>query len=385
MSLINQVLRDLDQRHAGPAAMPTGVNAPPSPKGGLVRRRTLAVSVGLALALAGGVSAVAWNVGARSAHSAVALAPAAAASAPMRRPTPVVIVTAPQDKPVASVNAAIESAVAASEDLEPATAPSRPAPPVKTAESAPTNDAWPARLLASAPPARTVSALGATPTAAPAAAPVQPPPAPVAAQPAAEARIEKRAPTRTARERAEADYQRGVAAHQQGHWADAEAAYAAALREEAGFARARQALAGVLIGQRRSDEALKLLSDGVAADPTHPALAMMLARLHAERGELQRAADILQTAAITSPGPEDNAFHAAILQRLNHHAAAAELYAAALRVTPSNGVWWMGLGISLAGDGRNDAAREAFNRARASGTLSPELGSYVEQRLRQLM
>ncbi|HUG21982.1 tetratricopeptide repeat protein [Piscinibacter sp.] len=376
MSLINQVLRDLDQRHAGPATIPSGVNAPSSPRGSLRRGRTLALSIGLALALAGGASAVAWNFGARSAHTAVALAPAAAAPTPVRQPTPVVIVTAPPSAPAAPASAAVESSAASSEDREP-DAPSRPTPPA--------NDAWPARLLASAPPARTVSALGAAPDAAPAAAAVQPPPTAVATAPASETRIEKRAPTRTARERAEADYQRGVAAHQQGQWADAEAAYAAALREEAGFARARQALAGVLIGQRRTDDALKLLSEGVAADPTHPALAMMLARLHAERGELQRAADILQAAAITSPGPEDNAFHAAILQRLNRHADAAALYAAALRVTPGNGVWWMGLGMSLAGDGRNDAAREAFNRARASGTLSPELGSYVEQRLRQLM
>jgi MSHA biogenesis protein MshN len=114
-------------------------------------------------------------------------------------------------------------------------------------------------------------------------------------------------------------------------------------------------------------------------------MAMMQARLLAERGELQRAADILQTAAIASPSPEDRAFHAAILQRLNRHADAAELYAAALRITPTNGVWWMGLGLSLAAEGRNDGAREAFSRARASGTLSPELTSYVEQRLRQLL
>ena len=145
-----------------------------------------------------------------------------------------------------------------------------------------------------------------------------------------------------------------------------------------------QALSGLLIGQGRADEA-KTLSEGLALAPREPGLAMMLARLLAERGELQRAADVLQTAAIDSPSPEECAFHAAILQRLNRHAEAAVLFAAALRVMPNNGVWWMGLGMSLAADARNGDAREAFSRARASGGLTPELASYIDQRLRQLL
>src|SRR5205814_472966 len=121
-------------------------------------------------------------------------------------------------------------------------------------------------------------------------------------------------------------------------------AAAAALREEAGYAPARQALSGLLIAQGRGDEAKALLSDGLALAPREPGLAMMLARLLAEHGELQRAADVLQAAAVNSPSPEDCAFHAAILQRLNRHAEAAVMFAAALRVMPNNGVWWMGLG-----------------------------------------
>jgi MSHA biogenesis protein MshN len=73
------------------------------------------------------------------------------------------------------------------------------------------------------------------------------------------------------------------------------------------------------------------------------------------------------------------------LQRLNRHAEAADLFASALQSAPGNGVWWMGLGISLAAEGRTDTARDAFSRARASGSLSPELAQYVEQRLRQLL
>ena len=44
----------------------------------------------------------------------------------------------------------------------------------------------------------------------------------------------------------------------------------------------------------------------------------------------------------------------------------------------------MGLGIALEGDGRPAEARDAFQRARATGALSAELDRFVEQRLRQI-
>ena len=340
MSLINQVLRDLDQRHASAVAVPAAVRAPARAVGSR-RGRNLAWGALAVAALAMGVGAVSLNSASR------AVAPAALPAAPAA--TPLVAAGAPAAS-AASIRTPIVIAKA-----EPTIAK--------------TPDAAPAPLLAVAPMAAPVASAANVPT-----------PAPVG-----EARIEKRAPARTAHERAEANYQRGAAAHQQSQLADAETAYAAALREEAGYAPARQALSGLLIAQGLGDEAKVLLSDGLALAPREPGLAMMLARLLAEHGELQRAADVLQAAAVNSPSPEDCAFHAAILQRLNRHAEAAVMFAAALRVMPNNGVWWMGLGMSLAADARNGDAREAFSRARASGGLTPELASYIDQRLRQLL
>jgi MSHA biogenesis protein MshN len=44
----------------------------------------------------------------------------------------------------------------------------------------------------------------------------------------------------------------------------------------------------------------------------------------------------------------------------------------------------MGLGMSLQAEKRNAEALEAFQRARASGTLSVELQAFVERRLQML-
>lgn len=361
MSLINQVLRDLDKRHAAGTPVPAAVKAPSASPRATGRWRTATLAAAAMVAVGATAGAVAWTLGARSVQATAqvpaAVAVAAPAVAPASAPTPVVVVTAP-------VVAAPVAAAAASA-----------APAVDTAKTSPVADSWPARTLAASPPAMVAPAPHAAASE----------PAAKAPAPAAEARIEKRAPARTAQERAEADYQRGVAAHQQGQWNEAIAAYTAALREVPRLATARQALAGVLVGQGRADDAVPLLAEGLALSPRHAGMATMLARLHVERGALPQAADVLQAAAIESAAPEDRAFHAAILQRLNRHAEAAELFAAAVRVTPTNGVWWMGLGISLAADGRSDTAREAFQRARHSGSLSPELAAYVEQRMRQLL
>ncbi|HEX6708450.1 MAG TPA: tetratricopeptide repeat protein [Albitalea sp.] len=330
MSLINQVLRDLDRRHAQPV-VPGAVKALHEAAPRARRGRVLALGIAAIgiVGVAGGMAA--WSVGARALP--VPVVAAVAVPVPERHSTPVIVVTAP---PAASA-------------------------PVQATTAMVTRPAIAAPLAEIVPPA-----------------------APAVPVPAAEPRIEKRAPSRTAHERAEAELQKGIAAHQQGQLADAATAYAAALREEPGHAGAREALAGVWIADGRIDEAQALLAEGLSLHPHHAAMAMTLARLHAEHGELQRAAEVLEGVPATGASAEDRAFRAAILQRLNRHAEAAEQFAAALRVVPGNGVWWMGLGMSLAAEGRKDVAREAFNRARTSGTLSPELGQYVEQRIRAL-
>lgn len=44
----------------------------------------------------------------------------------------------------------------------------------------------------------------------------------------------------------------------------------------------------------------------------------------------------------------------------------------------------MGLGISLHAVKRNEEARDAFQRAIGTGTLSAELRAFIEQRLKDL-
>jgi len=360
MSLINQVLRDLDKRRAGPAAAPAAVKTslPSAPPSALQRARRwgLGLAITATAVVAGGVAQGSIHWPGRAAKPVTPM-PAPVAAMPEAAP---VVVTTPDTAPAATAEVKTEA----------------PAPmaPVRQALAVPTTR-----------PAPIISPRG-EPKARPVLLPEGAASAATQVAPKLEPRIDKRMASRTPQERAEAHYQRGVTAHQAGQINDSADAFMAALREDARFAPARQAQAGLLIGQSRHDEALALLHEGIALSPQQPTLALMLARLQAERLDLSAAADTLKAASGNATNnAEYQGFHAAILQRAGRHAEAAEKFSAALRLAPANSVWWMGLGISLSASDQSAAAREAFMRAKTTGALPPEAGQYVELRLRQML
>lgn len=200
-----------------------------------------------------------------------------------------------------------------------------------------------------------------------------------------DSRIEKKMRTSTTRERAENEYRRALGLVNQGRVQDGMAVLRGALSEDAGHMGARLALFGLLVEQQRHEEARALLQEALARDPAQPQLASRLARLQLEGGDVRGAEQTLNKAAGAAAGnAEFRAFHAAVLQRLTLHKEAVTEYQAALRLVPQAGIWWMGMGISLEADGRLAEAREAYQRAKATGALSAELTAFVDQKLRQL-
>jgi len=188
-------------------------------------------------------------------------------------------------------------------------------------------------------------------------------------------------------QRAEDDYRRALASLQDGRMLDAIASLQQALRIDPGHDAARQTLVGLLVESGRTDDAIRELQLGLAQDARQPALAMLLARLQIERGgsgieTLQRSLPYAGNS--TAESAEYRAFLAGALQRQQRHHEAVEQYQQALRGAPGNGVWWMGLGMSLQADKRNAEALEAFQRARASGSLNADLQAFVERRMQQL-
>ena len=371
MSLINKMLQDLDARRVQPGTGGdgawTGVGLPDR-RASRAMVAMLALAAVLLLATAG---VLAWrylraagpepaaapsvkfvnagNAPATAVPAAAVPATSAAAPAAQKRPAPVQepVVAMPAPMPAAAVEEPIVT--------EPPAAAAKPA-----------RTAAPARQQPAPPPAVPGVPLeeGA--------------PAFVAdRQPAVQGRVV------TSGQRAEGDYRRATAALQEGRVSEAIRYLEAALETDPLHDAARQTLVGLLLESKRANDAMRVLRSGLAADPREPAMAMLLARLEIENGGT--GIDTLTRSLPHAQGDASyRAFLAGALQRSERHAEAAEQYRAALRLMPGNGVWWMGLGISLQAGKRDAEAADAYSHALSSGTLSPELRSFTERRLEQL-
>ena len=208
---------------------------------------------------------------------------------------------------------------------------------------------------------------------------------PVAGASGTEPGIQKQVRQPSSRELAENEYRKATASLHQGRLAEAQEGFEAALNLYPGNNGARQALVGLLVEAKKFPEAERVLQDGLAQAPAQIGFAMALARLQVDRGDTAQAAATLRKGLDYAQGsPEYIAFLAAVLQRQGRHEEAVEQFQAALRMKPASGVWWLGLGISLQSANRAADAQDAFRRARATNNLSPELSAFAEQRIRQL-
>ncbi|MFA5372471.1 MAG: tetratricopeptide repeat protein [Sideroxydans sp.] len=186
-------------------------------------------------------------------------------------------------------------------------------------------------------------------------------------------------------QQADAEYRKGLQARQAGHVPEAIATFEAALRTNERHERARLALAALLLDNGQNAAAERVLRAGLVLKPVQLGLGMALARMQVERDELQQAVDTLR---IYLPQADNNAdyqaFYAALLQRQQRHKEAINHYQLALRMQPRNGVWLMGYAISLQAVDRKEDAKLAYRQALATQTLSPELSAFVQQKLQEI-
>lgn len=191
--------------------------------------------------------------------------------------------------------------------------------------------------------------------------------------------------TTTPQQRAESEFGKANLAAQEGRTNDALAGYEAALLIDSSHKEARRAWVGLLLGLKRNDDAERVLQRGLKRDPHDTSFAMLLARLQVERNAVPLALETLQkTLPYAEEQADYQAFVAALLQRQNHHDEAIAHYQVALKLAPNNGIWLMGMGISLQAVQRNEDARAAYQRALASNSLNAQLQAFVQQKLKEL-
>ncbi|HZP94366.1 MAG TPA: tetratricopeptide repeat protein [Burkholderiales bacterium] len=378
MSLINQLLQDLEKRRAsGPEMKSLSPQVRALPQQG--RRRTLPLVLLAAAILAAVAATFSWQ---RTREISPPPSAPIAAGKPAPKPQPP---SAPQ-----RIAPAVETALALpvfrlARELE--SSPSEPTAD-RRAKAAVRPAAKPAARKPSTQTApESVAQFSTGPTGGKTQA-VAPTPAQADKAPVAETKppaVEKQARALAPYEKGEIAFRAGVAKLQQGRVKDAEESFRAALHEDPTHAAARQALIGLLVDAGHYLDAEQVLREALQVNPRQPRHAMLLARLELERGDAAAAVETLQNARqYAAADPEYSAFFAAALQRTGRHQEAVQAYRDALARSPGNAIWLIGLGISLRAISDASGARDAFRQAAESKSLSPELQAFADSQLREL-
>ena len=386
MSLINQMLKDLDARHASSeerGGLPPGVrplpDLPPPSSGGM--SGALWGALGGAVVLVAGVAA--WAFWAGPLSGPAGKAPVGSA------PTPPVAASAtpPVPAPAAVSTAMLEADPILKWDdtlSPPPAAPVRPAEEVPAKPSVATNAPRAAGVGDKAPAS---SKNETTPVPAAKSGPM---PLPAGGKPKAVAlgdgaprgKIEKSLPGGSAQEHSDQEYRRAAGLVGQGRGSEAANVLRAVLKENPGHGPSRQLLLKLLVDQRAFGEAIALLEEGLRQNPERLSWGLALARLQMEKGDGDGAWRTLQRmSAQGAASVEYHALTAAVLQRLGRHHEAADQYRAALSIAPNEGRWWLGLAMALEAEGNGAEAKKAFATAKAMG-LPGDLANYAEQHSR---
>ncbi|HRE16109.1 MAG TPA: tetratricopeptide repeat protein [Rhodocyclaceae bacterium] len=195
--------------------------------------------------------------------------------------------------------------------------------------------------------------------------------------------IDKRSVYASPRERLESEVRNAVQAASNGRANEAVEQLRDILRQEPTLSLARQALLRILLEQRRTDDMMAVLAEGLDLQPNQTGWAISLARLSVERNDYTSALRILaRSYPHAAANPDYLGFFAHVQYKQGHHREAADLYQAAAKQAPGEGRWWLGLGVALEADGRVGEAREAYRKALATGSLNADLGAMAEQKLR---
>lgn len=388
MSLINQMLKDLEQRRA---QLPSGdslrgLHAAPNAAAPASRWPTAL----LVAALAGS------GFGMWLAQSSATLLQDSA-PLPQTHMPPVAAQTGEPDPATSARRETVSTAVAAAAPAEVA-----PAEAGSTAEYSgdPAVDAdteWDREWLASMSAAVSVAALeehpaddpGATPPPAEPpkvkTAPEKPAPKPTttpntALADAATGSMHKTPRAEDPQTRAGQQYAAAVTALRNGDTRAAENALRDALVALPGHGAAAQALTALMLQQGRRSEAESVMAAALAANPRQPALITLRARLLAENGHDHEAVGLLKS----RDDAESLALLGALHQRLGDDVAAAQAYRRALANAPQQGAWWLGLAISLERARQPKGALEAYRRALADTRLGAQVNDYVRARIAAL-
>lgn len=198
--------------------------------------------------------------------------------------------------------------------------------------------------------------------------------------------IEKQIRPLTTTQQAQQAFHKAVQLLGRGEEDQARVALERALSLQPAHVAARETLAALLLNTGHISEAATVLRTGLRITPTAAALAKLYARLLVDRGDTVTAVTVLERALPKAVNdPDYFALLAAFYQRLGRHAQAVQIYRRVLAARPGMASWWLGLAMSLEATAEPTQALEAYERAQRAGGLQPKVLRYVQARIAVLV
>ena len=146
---------------------------------------------------------------------------------------------------------------------------------------------------------------------------------------------------------------------------------------------ARKQLAALWYGKKSYQDAVNLLSQGIALAPQSEEMRLMTARIYYEQGQPRPAYNVLRPVN-HSTSTELQALLANTAADLSEHGNAIVAYEKLIALEPHVGRWWLGSAVSLDSLGKFVLARDAYKQAIARNDLSNSAMQFARQRLIEL-
>ncbi|MFQ6371860.1 tetratricopeptide repeat protein [Shewanella sp. YIC-542] len=191
--------------------------------------------------------------------------------------------------------------------------------------------------------------------------------------------------TLTPAQLAQKQYQAGMTSQQRGDMDKAQSAFKRALEIAPATHDARTQLAALYYGAGQLQEAATLLQQGVNRYPSHTQYWLLLGRVQLAQGQSQQAINSLQQIGDGSPLAVDKWLTLAKLgQQQQDWPLVQQSYRKLLDKGAADGRWWLGLAHAQDAAGDYSAAMASYRQALQSDNLSLDARAYIENRMLQI-
>ncbi len=146
---------------------------------------------------------------------------------------------------------------------------------------------------------------------------------------------------------------------------------------------ARKQLAALWFGRQSYQSAINVLSQGIKLDPNDSEFRLMKARIYLNQGKTVEAVNTLKVLSLVKD-VEYQALLASNAQQISQHETAKIAYKLLSTLEPNAGRWWLGLAVAYDSNSEFEHAKDSYAQALEKIDLSENARQFVRQRLQEL-